>query len=305
MRLRQIEIFYHVYRTGSISGAARELNVSQPSVSKVLRHAEDQLGFDLFQRKKGRLIPTVAADELFHEVEDLYGRLASFNRTLDNMRERKDGHLRIGVLPALSLSAGPELAAKLCDDDHRLSVEFTTLHSNEITTSLMEKRNDLCIGFAASDNDEIASRRVGSGNFVLVSNRKLSADRDRVELSSIDGAKFIGLKDSRPLASVINNALDDSVIKPNEVITTDTYHVALSLVRKGAGLAITDQFTAYSHLGSGLHRYPLRDLPKFSVHAMRRGDHPDEKLLDKAINGLERVLTELSRGITAIQKSTV
>ena len=69
MRLRQIEIFYHVYRAGSISGAARNLFVSQPSVSKVLRHLEDQLGFDLFLRDKGRLVATEAA----HELRNLFG----------------------------------------------------------------------------------------------------------------------------------------------------------------------------------------------------------------------------------------
>ena len=58
MRLRQIEIFYHVYRAGTISSAARALGVSQPSVSKVLKHTEDQIGIALFRRERGRLIPT-------------------------------------------------------------------------------------------------------------------------------------------------------------------------------------------------------------------------------------------------------
>ena len=40
MNLRHIEIFHAVYVNGSVSAAARALNVSQPSVSKMLRHAE-------------------------------------------------------------------------------------------------------------------------------------------------------------------------------------------------------------------------------------------------------------------------
>ncbi|MBT8142476.1 MAG: LysR family transcriptional regulator [Gammaproteobacteria bacterium] len=52
MRLRHIEVFHAVYLTGSVSGGARALNVSQPTVSKVLKHAEDQLGFKLFHRSK-------------------------------------------------------------------------------------------------------------------------------------------------------------------------------------------------------------------------------------------------------------
>ena len=71
MRLRQIEIFYHVYRAGTISGAARILNVPQPSVSKVLNHTEDQLGIELFLRQRGRLVPTQVAHELFVEAQDV------------------------------------------------------------------------------------------------------------------------------------------------------------------------------------------------------------------------------------------
>ena len=55
MRFRQIEVFHAVYTHGSISAAARALGVSQPSVSKTLRHAEDSLGFPLFQLARGRL----------------------------------------------------------------------------------------------------------------------------------------------------------------------------------------------------------------------------------------------------------
>lgn len=49
MRIRHIEIFNAVYTHGSMSAAARALNVSQPAVSQILRHAEDQIGFKLFE----------------------------------------------------------------------------------------------------------------------------------------------------------------------------------------------------------------------------------------------------------------
>ena len=65
MRLRQIEVFHAVYSCGSVTGAAEILNVSQPSVSKVLAHAEQQLGFPLFDRVRGKLVPTPEADRLF------------------------------------------------------------------------------------------------------------------------------------------------------------------------------------------------------------------------------------------------
>ena len=72
MRLRQIEVFHAVYSTGTMTGAAAMLNVSQPSVSKVLAHAEQQLGYLLFDRIKGKLVPTPEAHRLFAHVATVY-----------------------------------------------------------------------------------------------------------------------------------------------------------------------------------------------------------------------------------------
>jgi hypothetical protein len=57
MRLRHIEIFQAIRQTGSVSAAAQLLHVSQPAVTKVLQHAELQLGFPLFLRVRGKLQP--------------------------------------------------------------------------------------------------------------------------------------------------------------------------------------------------------------------------------------------------------
>jgi len=53
MRLRHIEVFNAVMVTGSFSGAARLINITQPAVSRTLKHAELQLGFPLFERTGG------------------------------------------------------------------------------------------------------------------------------------------------------------------------------------------------------------------------------------------------------------
>ena len=58
MRLRHIEVFNAIMLTGSVSAAARLINVTQPAVSRILSHAELQLGFALFERVKGRLTAT-------------------------------------------------------------------------------------------------------------------------------------------------------------------------------------------------------------------------------------------------------
>lgn len=301
MRLRQIEIFYHVYRTGSISAAARELNVSQPSVSKVLRLAEVQLGFDLFLRRKGKLLPTPAADELFLEAEDIYRRLSIFNRSLQNIRNRRGGHLRLGVLPSLSLSVGPDLVARMRKANPEMSFELTTLHSAELAAGLSDKRIDLAVGFEPVDDPRIENSHVGNGRLVLVSSNRLAENDEIIRESMLHGADMIGMSESGPLGEMIGQILRDRDIFPNEVATAHTYHVALSLVRKKVGLALTDQFTAYSHLGSGLHRYLLNDLPGYPVVASSLANHPAAGMLELAIEALQAVVADLEQGIAEMQ----
>ena len=65
MRLRHIEVFHAVMQAGTVSGAAHLLHISQPAVTKVLQHAEAQLGFALFERVRGKFHPTPEALRLY------------------------------------------------------------------------------------------------------------------------------------------------------------------------------------------------------------------------------------------------
>ncbi|MDT4879650.1 Bacterial regulatory helix-turn-helix protein, lysR family [compost metagenome] len=60
-------------RCGTVTGAAAMLNISQPALSQILLHAEDQLGFKLFNRVRGRLVPTQEAEELYSQAEHIFG----------------------------------------------------------------------------------------------------------------------------------------------------------------------------------------------------------------------------------------
>jgi DNA-binding transcriptional LysR family regulator len=80
MNARQLEVFRAVMRNRSLTAAAEALHVSQPAVSKLLRHFETQIGYKLFERLGGRLVPTAEAqllyrdaDRIFREIEVLKG----------------------------------------------------------------------------------------------------------------------------------------------------------------------------------------------------------------------------------------
>ena len=78
--LRHIEVFYAIMRAGTITEAARILNVSQPAVSVALKHFESRIGMRLFDRAGGRLKPTPEAKALLPDVAEIFGRLSAVER---------------------------------------------------------------------------------------------------------------------------------------------------------------------------------------------------------------------------------
>ena len=63
MNHRQVEAFQAVMETGSVTKAGKVLYISQPAVSRLISDLESNVGFKLFFRRKGRLEPTVKADD--------------------------------------------------------------------------------------------------------------------------------------------------------------------------------------------------------------------------------------------------
>ena len=107
MRARQLEVFTAVMRAGTVTEAARMLNISQPALSQILRHTEDELGFALFLREKGRLRPTPEAHELYPEAERLFGEIEGLRRKTADLRLGQAGLVRIGSSTPVAMSVLP------------------------------------------------------------------------------------------------------------------------------------------------------------------------------------------------------
>ncbi|RYD87130.1 MAG: LysR family transcriptional regulator, partial [Sphingomonadales bacterium] len=162
MRLRQIEVFHSVYVNGSISAAARALHVSQPAVSKVIHHTQDQLGLRLFDLVRGRLVPTPEAHALFREVSDVFGRISSLQQAIRNIKSDGGGHLRIAVVPSLGLAVAPLAISRFRAKFPDVTFDVQTLHHADLFRALYERECD--IAFAYDPPVHSRMKRMRNGN---------------------------------------------------------------------------------------------------------------------------------------------
>ena len=291
MNLRHIEIFHAVYVNGSVSGAARALNVSQPSVSKTLRHAESLLGFPLFQRTKGRLVATEDAHMLFAEVSEIQDRVYALREAGRNLRRGSGGMLRVSALPSLALAALPTAVARFLKTHENVKFDLQTVHHDDLLRKLYERETDIAIAYEVPPASPVGERWLGEGELVVLYREQDMPDAPpRLGLDCLRGQRFISVAASGPIGQLFAQELIRLDLELDEVVSARTFYIAASLVAQGVGMTVVDSFTAQASLVPGLAMRPLKPQLTFDVHAMFLHNRPPTALATDFLKTLARVI---------------
>ncbi|MDJ0812406.1 MAG: LysR substrate-binding domain-containing protein [Woeseiaceae bacterium] len=293
MRLRQIEVFHAIYTSGTMTNAARLLNVSQPSVSKVLAHAEQQLGYPLFERVRGKLVPTPEADRLFGLVSNVYDHVEQLRHVADNLRASDHGKVRVAATPAFGVDLLPAAIASYLADHGDTVFEVETLHHDEIGAALLESRIDIGLAFDSVTVPGLTSETLAKGEFVVIAppDLELGAD-DRVTLDALADQPFIGLSARGPLGRLLSAYLDNSGVEFRQVVYTETYHVAKALVARGSGISIVDTITANSGHSADVRRWKLEPPLPYSIDVISADSMPPSLLCRRFIAHLADIVAD-------------
>ena len=234
MRTRHIEVFNSIYKTGSVTAAAKLLNVSQPSVSKVLAHAEQQLGFRLFERIKMKLVPTPEANILFKHTSVMEDVLIDINQVSERLTEFPVDRVRVSCTPSLGIDFLPNAIAEFKVINPNVDFEISTLHYSYLRNNIKDTSLDLAIAQDQIEDEEIGIIDIKKGTFVIL--EPLNADRKKLP--------FIKLSINSPIGRKLNKYIEKEKLNIQSSITSDNFQMAASLVNNGIGYTILDEYTA-------------------------------------------------------------
>ncbi|WP_252176305.1 LysR family transcriptional regulator [Endozoicomonas sp. 4G] len=275
MRLRHIEVFHAIYTTGSITNAAKILHVSQPSVSKVLSHAEQQLGFALFERVKGRLIPTREAEILFSEVDKMYQQMRSVKNTAENIRTAGFGTISIGVTPALGFEVVPKAITSFQKEHPNVNVDIQTIDNNDVMQSLLERQCDFVVLFSPNTMAGVIEHHCASSEMVVMYPKPLFPEApDSLTLADLKHLPFIDIGDSGPLGDLLWTRMHENAVQIHSTIKVQTYFIAARMVAWGSGVCIVDKYTASANLSENVSYASLSPGMAFDVSLVHLESKP-------------------------------
>jgi len=248
MRLRHIEVFHAIMQVGTISGAAQVLHISQPAVTKVLQHAELQLGMPLFERVRGKLYPKPEAHRLFIETEKLNRDLQGIRRLAASLKNRVGETVRLVSTPTIAVSILPGALTAWRRAFSQTRCELATFHTSEIVNALRLGEADLALSLQDPRHPGIEAEPIAQGMLTVLApagtwtREESGRPMGPAELKG----ELIGLADSDPIGEMVVAACEAQDVSPVFQTVVQTYQIARSLVEAGAGTAVLDPFTAAS-----------------------------------------------------------
>lgn len=292
-KLRQIEIFRAVMVTGSVSGAARLLYVSQPAVSKLLAHTETNLGLKLFDRTGGRLVPTKMALSLFEEVTAVYDAALKVDAFVENAINAPLGSVNIICSPSLGISVVPRLIAEFLQNHPEVSINFHTTLIQDMPTELLSGKADLAISVLPVEAPHLKSEKLMDGKMVcaIPENHPL-CQHDVISLSQLENEKLILYSRSIPFGNLQAAAFERYQCNVTRTIEVPRAELACSLVRQAVGIAIIDQFSVEGDPWRGITVRPLNEEVPITVSLVRSVFSKSDATADQFVKLVQRRLTE-------------
>lgn len=278
---RQIEAFRAVMLTHSMTTAAGMLCVTQSAVSKIMRELEHEVGFPLFVRTKGGLVPSAEAASLYTEVDRVYIGIDRVSHAAARIKQRHTGQLKLvstSVLTTLFL----QLVVKAFSEAHpRVMISLETYNSTEVIDLVGSRLFDIGYAMTPIDNDAVdvvgifATRCV----CILPSNHRLGGV-GKVDITELSGDSFISLMPSNTTRLKIDALFRTFNVKRDMLYEAGWSASISALVAEGLGVSIIDPFTAVLAAKSGCLIAELAQEVDFSFAELR----PRQMALNELVN---------------------
>ncbi|MFC0410099.1 LysR family transcriptional regulator [Roseomonas elaeocarpi] len=294
-RLRQLEAFRAVLRSGSVMRAAEMLRITQPAVTKLLRALEEDTNLVLFDRSRRRLVPTAEARRFEAEVELLFQAAKRVDRLANDMRSATAGEFRVAAMPSLGMDLLPRLLARLGLEPGGPRVSITVVSSLEVQDLVHSGQVELGFALPLPTNSmpvAAPTLRIPAA-LVLPPGHRLSAP-GTVPLAALEGERCVLLGRQFQLGDVIEDLFDRHGVRPLYVAETQNAAAACAMVAAGMGVAVLDPVSTLP-FGGRLVVRPLTPTVEFPVQVLAPPDAPPSKLARHFIAMLQGELTTMLR----------
>jgi DNA-binding transcriptional LysR family regulator len=293
MNLRQLEVFHAVMRTGSVTAAARLLNVTQPAVSIVLRHCEDQLKLKLFTRAGGRLQPTPEAQAIFPDVAAIFNRLDAVSRLTQDLAGGRLGTLSVAAAFPIANGYLAKAVASFLADRPLVKVALQSLTSPQVAERVLSRDVELGVVYEPIDNGELETEvLVRSGIACVMRADHPLAAQSEVAVAELAPFSLITYLPQTITRVYVDRALAQAAPMPGISVQVSLSLTGLMLAYHGVGVALVEPYLLAFMPLPGLVARPLRPRIEMKTLLIRAKGAPRSAAMEEFVGYLKQTVLD-------------
>lgn len=276
--------------TGSLTSAAQQLGVSQPSLSMTIRRFEDEIGARLFERIGGRLVPTEEAKLILVEVERVYGQFDRLSEAVRAIATGDTSVFRFGTTPSIGMRLIPKALKRLRQRHPARTFYCDFLAQKGIRDYLLFGQGSCVTTIAEANDPTLETMVIARGSLVCLMPRTHRLARlASVSPAMLHEETLISFAPETPHGRYIDATYARAGVERRTDIFVHFVEAAISFVSEEIGISVIDQFSAMDCERMGLVAVPMENSVEIPAYVHWYGFRPRPKATDELIEALMEI----------------
>jgi DNA-binding transcriptional LysR family regulator len=241
--IREMEMILAVLTSGTMAKAALQLNISQPAISRMVKHAEERTGLQLFERRGTRLIPTSDLNTLSAEFERVFN---SVDRVQGLAMALSAGLGRAVHVSTMSVFATTLLTPAFLDlrETHpRTPMAVKLNHRSGVERDIISEEFDIGLVHGVFHHESLTAVPLCTAHVVCLMQRTHPlAARSEIGPRDLADVDLVSMGRNSPLSRQVMDAFEAAGVERRIVIQIADSGLAAHFCASGLGLALLDPF---------------------------------------------------------------
>ena len=230
MNLKQAYYIKTIAQCGSITTAAKQLFVSQPSLSQMLRQLEQEIGLPIFDRSTSPLRLTYAGEKYLYAAERILAVNSELESQLREIKHEHSGRLRLGISVTRAMQVLPLVVPVFSGQYPHVCLELTEGGSATLEAKLQSGDIDLALAAMESTSPILAYELIEKETVGILAGRDSGIARrltsgTPITLDGVRGENFVYLAKSHSSRIIMDKLFRRSGLSPHVLLETDSLEV--------------------------------------------------------------------------------
>jgi DNA-binding transcriptional LysR family regulator len=253
--LHSLSVFAAVAEEGSFSGAAKKLNLTQPTISFHIDNLEKEFGCPLFQRTAKGSTLTVYGEILLNNTYGISAQMEETRKQIKTMVDGSAGKITLGASTVPAEYILPKLLAKFMGQYPDIRFSLQTGDSQSVLDDLRAGKFPIAV-LGADPGGEFVTKPLWQDELVLVAHSELKAQLgDKPTLAKIFALPFVARAWSSGSTRAAYSALTEHGVSPNHlkiVLEVGGNEALKTAVANKLGIGFISRWAVQQEIAAGL-----------------------------------------------------